>query len=183
MTKANFYKRVQTSLFLMLILILGHLTFLESNVKVNAQNFLPPPPPPAPDNKIGNEDKVIPNSKQYSSQFQAPTIDVITKELRQGKNVIRISVTSEAQINFCKIKFFKQDATLKTVDCVKDHGSVYKGLVDAKPPYQILEVHARDVYGDSASSVKRLNVFPQLPIQDQIWNLLSGLMASMRSFV
>jgi hypothetical protein len=182
MTKANFYKRVQTSLFLMLILILGHLTFLESNVKVNAQNFLPPPPPTF-DNKIANEEKVIPNSKQYSSQFQPPKIDVITKELRQGKNVIRISVTSEAQINYCKIKYFKQDATLKTVDCVKDHGMTYKGLIDAKPPYQILEVHARDVYGDSASSVKRLNVFPQLPIQDQIWNLLSGLMASMRSFV
>jgi hypothetical protein len=183
MTKANFYKRVQTSLFLMLVLILGHLTVLGSNVKVNAQIFLLPPPPPTPDNKIRNEEKMIPNSKQYSSQFQPPTIDLITKELRQGKNVIRINVISEAQINYCKIKFFKQDATLKTVDCVKDHGSMYKGLVDAKPPYQILEVHARDIYGDSTSSVKSLKVIPALPIQDQIWNLLSGLMASMRSIV
>jgi hypothetical protein len=167
------------SLTLMLLLILGHL-ILSNYGEANAQFFLPPPP--TSDRNIVNEDKVIQKSRQFPSEFQPPTIALLTKKLMEGKNVIRISVTSEAPINNCKIKFHKEDM-IKTVDCVLDKGTVYKALIDARSPYQIIEVYARDIYGDSAANAMRLNVLPQPPIQDKLWNFFSSLFSGLRSMI
>ena len=49
------------------------------------------------------------------------------------------------------------------------------GLVDAEPPYQILDVTARDIYGDSSAISFRPDVSAQSVYKHQIWNLLSGL--------
>jgi hypothetical protein len=113
--------------------------------------------------------------------LEPPSIEILTKVLREGKNVIRINVSSEAEIDYCSISFLKE-STKKTVDCVEDRGSIYKGLVDAKPPYQPIEVNARDVYGDSTFSVERVDVVSREPILNQVWNMINGLFSAIHSY-
>ena len=158
---------------LVLFLILGLSTL---NIPAKAQ-FLAPPQPQNSDEKIEKKDTAIEN-RQFPKEFQPPRLEMLTKGLWEGKNVIRIKVISQAPIDDCKINFLKQ-RNIRTVDCVNDHGNIYKALVDAEPPYQILDVTARDIYGDGSAINFRLNVSTQSVYQHQIWNLLSGFFSSM----
>jgi hypothetical protein len=60
----------------------------------------------------------------------------------------RLNIASEACINNCKVVYVR-DGAKKVVDCVNDHNTVYKALIDADPPSQTVEIYARDIYGDS----------------------------------
>ncbi len=159
-------------LTLILLLILGLSTL---NISAKAQ-FLAPPQPQNSDEKIEKKDQAIEN-RQFPKEFQPPRLEILSKELWEGKNVIRLKVISQAPIDDCKINFLKQRNT-RTVDCVNDHGNIYKGLVDADPPYQILNVTARDIYGYSSGISLRLNVSAQSVYQHHIWNLVSGFFSS-----
>lgn len=169
----NWYRTTSPGLTLVILLILGLSTF---NIPAKAQ-FLAPPQPQNTVEKIQKKDTAIEN-RQFSKEFQPPRLEILTKELWEGKNVIRIKVISQAPIDDCKINFLKQ-RIMRTVDCVNDHGNVYKALIDADPPYQIVDVTARDIYGDSSATSFRLNVSTQSVYLHQIWNMLSGLFSSM----
>jgi|GEM_PF-2771913 hypothetical protein len=153
------------------VLVLG-LIFFCSCISVNAQ--LIHITTSVPDSKIGDS-AVIVDSKLFPTSHEPPNVELLTKELIQGKNVIKVSITSESGINNCKISYLKQ-GTMKTVDCVNDHDTVYKALIDADPPSQTIQIYARDIYGDSTDSIERLNVVPQPSIIDLIWNSLSHLL-------
>jgi hypothetical protein len=154
-----------------------------STVNVSAQ--LVPLPPAMPnlnsqDDLAENKDAI--RTRQLPAGFQPPVIEILTKVLKEGKNVIRVNVSSEAEINYCIISFPRGDEK-RIADCVQDKGSVYKGLIDANPPSQIVEVHAKDTYGDSAFGVERINVVPQGSVLNQVWNLVQGLYSTLRSSV
>lgn len=68
---------------------------------------------------------------QSAKHLDPPVIQVITRELRDEKNLFKINIISEAPIDDCKITFPKDDAK-KTVDCVKDIGTAFKSLTDSK---------------------------------------------------
>lgn len=136
-------------------------------------------PPPVPNLNIEDDDKDQIREKefQFPKAFQPPVIEFINEVLRDGKNVFKINITSEAPIENCKIKFTKGEVQ-KTVDCVKDTGTIYKALVDAIQPYQTVYINASDIYGDSSSTVKKLTVLPQLTFAEVIWNSLSFMIDS-----
>jgi hypothetical protein len=165
----NWCRITGPSLTLVLLLILGLSTF---SISAKAQ-FLAPPTPQNSDENIEKMVQAAEN-KQFPKEFQPPRIEMLTKELWEGKNVIRIKVISQAPIDDCKINFLKQ-RNIRTVDCVNEHGNTYKGLVDAEPPTQILDVTARDLYGDSSAVSFKLDVSAQSFYQHKIWNLLTGL--------
>jgi hypothetical protein len=128
--------------------------------------------PPVPDLNVDeNEIQVEERQFQFRKSFQPPTIEVMTKVLTDGKNVFRMNITSEAPIEDCKITFAKGDAK-RTEDCVKDIGTVFKALIDAKQPFQTVHIDARDIYGDSSSTVEKLSVLPKPTINEAIWNSL-----------
>jgi hypothetical protein len=137
--------------------------------------FLPPPVP----NMRVDESEVQTKGEQFQfpKAFQPPVIEVMTKELRDGKNVFRTNITSEAPIKDCKITFTKEDVE-RTEDCVRDVGTVFKVLIDAKQPYQTVTIHAKDIYGDSSSIIEKLRVLPQLSINEAIWNALSSILGN-----
>lgn len=151
------------------VLVLGLLIFINCT-NVNAQLIhIPSYSSTAKITDIGKvENKLFPNV------HKPPNIEVLSKELKQGKNVIRVNVTSEAGIDNCKIKYVRQ-GSMKTVDCVNDHNTVYKALIDADPPSSTIEIYVQDIYGDTTDSIKRLNVVPQPSILDLIWNSFSGI--------
>jgi hypothetical protein len=150
-------------------------TFPIFTISASAQ-FLPPPPPP-PVSTLKNEHEELTSKEtqfQLPKVFQPPQVQVITEVLRDGKNVFRMNITSEAPIKDCKITFTSGDAK-RTVDCVRDSGTVFKALIDAKQPYQTVYIQARDLYGDRSSTVEKLDVLPQLAIGEVIWNSLSSM--------
>ncbi len=136
-------------------------------------------PPPVPNLNIEDADKNQIREKefQFPKAFQPPVIEFMNEVLRDGKNVFKINITSEAPIEVCKIKFTKGEVQ-KTVDCVKDTGTIYKALVDATQPSQTVYINASDIYGDSSSTVKKLRVLPQLTFSEVIWNSLSSMIDS-----
>jgi cellulose synthase/poly-beta-1,6-N-acetylglucosamine synthase-like glycosyltransferase len=153
------------------------------NIITSADAQLLPPPSISTLNEhhITDKESAVRNdSRQLPPVLEPPSIEILTKVLREGKNVIRINVSSVAEIDYCSISFLK-GSTKKTVDCVEDRGSIYKGLVEAKPPYQPIEINARDVYGDSTFSVERIDVVPREPILNQVWNMINGLFSAVHS--
>lgn len=136
-------------------------------------------PPPVPNLNVEDDDKNQIREKefQFPKAFQPPVIEFMNEALRDGKNVFKINITSEAPIENCKIKFSKGEVQ-ETVDCVKDTGTIYKALVDAMQPYQTVYINASDIYGDSSSTVKKLRVLPQLTFAEVIWNSLSSTIES-----
>jgi hypothetical protein len=180
----NQSKKIDLVIFSLVSLLLSSnllIYYDNSNiVAVNAQD-LPAPPRPTLDKEIEDKENVI-EKRQFPTAFQPPTVKVITELLKEGKNVIRINASSDAAINYCKITFSKE-ATKRTVDCVEDKGSIYKALIDAKPPYQTVEIQVRDIYGDSTTSIEKLNVASQQPILNQIWNLLVQLFSTVNSIL
>jgi hypothetical protein len=181
----NQSKKIDLIIFSLVSLLLSSNSLIyydNSNiVAVNAQYLLASPPLPTLDKEIKDKENAI-QKGQFPTAFQPPTVEVITKALKEGKNVIRINASSEAAINYCKITFSKE-ATKRTVDCVQDKGSIYKALIDAKHPYQTVEIQVRDIYGDSTTSIEKLNVASQLPIPNQIWNLLAQLFSAVNSIL
>jgi hypothetical protein len=164
------------------VLVASAANFLNDSINtVNVSAQLVPPPPAMPN--LNSQKDLADNevrTRQLPTGFQPPTIEILTKVLKEGKNVIRVNVSSEAEINYCIISFPKEDEK-RIVDCVQDKGSVYKGLIDANPPSQTVEVHAKDIYGDSAFGVERINVVPQGSVLNQVWNLFQGLYSTLRS--
>ncbi|MGC2573629.1 MAG: hypothetical protein WA364_19105 [Candidatus Nitrosopolaris sp.] len=126
-------------------------------------------------NVNGELGRVTPSPYFYPSTHEPPKVELLTKDLKQGKNVIRVNITSEAGINNCKVVYVR-DSAKKVVDCVNDHNTVYKALINADPPSQTVEIYARDIYGDSTDNIEKLNVIPQPPILDLIWNSLSHIL-------
>jgi hypothetical protein len=149
------------------------LVFSYTNASVSGQ-FLPPPPPISDQNMGGNRPPLVERDFQFPKGFQPPSIGIMTKDLSEGKNVFRINISSEAPIENCKITFTKGD-TKKTEDCVADRGTVFKALIDAKPPYQTVNIYARDIYGDSSSTVEKIQVVPTPPLFESIWNSLNQM--------
>ena len=95
---------------------LGLSTF---NISAKGQ-FLAPPTPQNSDENIEKKDQTIEN-RQFPKEFKPPRIEMLTKELWEGKNVLRVKVISQAPIDDCKINFLKQ-RNIRTVVCVNDHG-------------------------------------------------------------
>ena len=152
------------------------LLILTNFIEVSAQFISIPPPPPSA-TKIDNKGKTV-ESGQFPNARQPPNVEVLTKELTQGKNVIKVKITSEAGIDYCKIKYLKQ-GSMKTVDCVNDQNNIYKSLIDANIPLQTIEVYVIDIYGDSTTISKKLNVIPQSSILDLVWNNLLHFLYSL----
>jgi hypothetical protein len=170
-----FHHHLKIDILAISVLMFG-LLILGNFIEVTAQ-FISIPPPPSSDTKIANKDKTVKNG-QFSSPRQPPDVEVLTKELTQGKNVIKIKITSEAGIDYCKIKYIKE-GSMKPGDCVNDHNNIYKALIDANTPLQTIEVYVIDIYGDSTSISKKLNVVPQSSILDLIWNNLLHFLYSL----
>lgn len=148
----------------MLVLLLG--LFTSNCISINAKLLDDPTQAPA---KIGHNVVIFPTPNE------PPNVELLTKQLIQGKNVIKVNITSQSGIKDCKISYNKQ-GKIKTVDCVNDHDTVYKALIDAYPPFQTLQIYTCDINGDTTYSVGRLSVVPQSSILDLIWNSLSHLL-------
>lgn len=126
-------------------------------------------PPPVSDLNIEIDEAQTKEMQfQFPTGYQPPNVEILTNVLRDGKNVFKVSITSEGPIRDCKITSAKGEQE-RTEERVKDSGTVYKALIDAKQPYQTVRIDVWE-YADSSSTVEKL-----LTIQEAIWNSLGSM--------
>ena len=169
-------KKVKKSL-LFFTLALGFLISSITYTKVCAQLF--PMPPLFKDKKTDNdnhEGRIIRNDQQ------PPTIQFLTTNLTQGKNVLRLKITDQSGIMQCEIKYATNAANgkPKTADCVYDHDNIYKSLISSNPPSQVVEVYATDPNGNSATTIKNFVVTKQTTLSSFFSSIFSSLLHSFK---
>ena len=124
-----------------------------------------PLPGPFQNGKGGEKDKAA------STDYQPPKISIINDGLWEGKNVLRIRIADDSNINSCTISYVKEGVP-KSSDCVHDHDDVYKALISSSSPNQILELYAEDGNGNSSTKFEQLEVLKQTSFFEQIFRNL-----------
>jgi LysM repeat protein len=146
------------------ILTSGLILLVLSYLQANAQ--LIPVPPPAPNTIVDN------NEEQAQNDKHPPHIEVLTTELKQGKNVIKVKITDESTIELREIRYV-HDGKIRSAELVKDQNNIYKGLVTAKPPSAVVVINAGDIFENKATMTKLLSVLSPSDLFSQILNFLN----------
>jgi hypothetical protein len=103
------------------------------------------------------QSKTSEKDKAAANDYQPPEITLVTEKLNAGKNVFKIRISDNSNIDFCTIKYVKNGA-VNTNDCVYDRADLYKSLIEATSAEQRIEIHAEDGNGNSATRVVKLPV-------------------------
>jgi hypothetical protein len=143
----------------MILLILSYL-------KADAQLIPVPAPAPAP-NTMDNSDK-----KQTEADTYPPHIEVLTADLKQGKNVFKVRITDESTLELREVKYV-HDGKISSTDLAKDQNNIYKGLITAKPPSAVVVINVGDIYGNKATATKLLTVHSSPDLISQILNFFN----------
>lgn len=147
-----------------IILCIGLIFEILTSLQSNAQII--PIPPPAPEIKREN------NRDTIKSDNSPPHIEVLTTELRQGKNVIKVEITDESSIKSREVRYV-HDGWIRSTDLVKDQNNIYKALVTVEPPSAVVVINAEDIYENKVSIAKLLSVTFPPDLFSQIWDFLN----------
>jgi hypothetical protein len=109
------------------------------------------PPPPA--GLAGKSD----NLNVSDNDKSPPKIDVITTELRHGKNVLVVRVTDESDLMSREVRYVDQ-GRIKFADLGRDHDNVYHALVNVAPPSSVIVIDVIDAAGNRASVTEEFSV-------------------------
>jgi hypothetical protein len=144
------------------ILLLNVLSILFHTGQTDAQ--LGPVPLPAPQLPSGSD-----NKKEIQDSSDEPIsplkVQIINKQLSEGKNVLRIQIPPEHKISNCMI-YYITHSTNKVTQCVKDSSSTYKGLIDAEYPNQTIKVMVSDNFNKTVTVLSNLSVQKGFSIGD-----------------
>jgi len=153
----------------------GAVVLLSSTIIQSNAQSPPVPPPPAASIEYSNEEDVRegpPSDNKY-----APVIEILTKELVEGKNLIRARVSDNSSIAFVKVSY-AEGGFITSSNLVLEGGTTYKGLVSVLPPSTVLVFEAVDAEGNSGQASKWFSVSPiQKNVIDQFLGWLRSLFA------
>lgn len=144
------------------VILIANFTFVES------WGQIPPLPPPPPSNSGHDRDKDL---KIAKGDKTPPNIEVLTKEIRQGKNVVEIRITDDSDIKTKQIVYVKKGALYSTA-LVEDSKNHFVGLIEALPPSTVIRVDAIDAAQNKATIYKQMIVTES---QDFFANFFSSI--------
>jgi hypothetical protein len=127
-----------------------------------------PLPPPSPGSSVGEEERKAPNDSE------PPDIEILTTELREGKNVFKVRITDESSLRIREVKYV-YDGQLRTDGLFRDQNNVYKALIDMHPPSRIVVVTAGDAKENIDSLHKEYEVSASQDLFSQIMDVLSEI--------
>jgi hypothetical protein len=122
-------------------------------------------PPPFPENNPG-EERVAENDRT------PPHIEILTKELHEGKNVFKVMITDESSLQTREVKYV-HNGQLRVDGLFRDQNNVYKALIDIQPPSRIVTVTAGDANGNIASEFREYEITGSQDIFSQIKDRIS----------
>ncbi len=148
-----------TSVVRTVLLVSGALLLLAYNVsgpiEVYAQfPSLFPPPPNSAVGSAGGDDVRVPTNDRTP-----PEIELITTELREGKNVLVVRVTDESYLKSREVKYVNE-GRIKFADLARDHDDVFHALINVEPPSGVIVVDVIDAAGNRATITEELPVTP-----------------------
>jgi hypothetical protein len=147
------------------------LSFLPS-ISLSYGQSPPVPPPPAPTTEGSNEEDV--REPTVLNDKSAPVIEVLNKDLTEGKNLIRAKVTDDSSVSSVRVRYV-ENGFVTAADLVHEEGTTYKGLIEVLPPSSVLIFEAVDAEGNLGQETQWLSVSP---IQK---NFIDQFMAWIRS--
>jgi hypothetical protein len=148
------------------------LLFLLSPIIIYSKAHAQLIPLPSPDSakKIHEAGKSVPTTEN-----QPPVINFVTNILKTGNNVFKVTIADKLDIDLCEVSYYR-DGKKVTDDCIKDHNDLYKALIKMDSPVpHVIEVYAKDFYGNSSTNLQKLIVEPQKNILEQIFDKLLHL--------
>ncbi|MEW5841000.1 MAG: hypothetical protein AB1753_08350 [Thermoproteota archaeon] len=147
-----------SSLFLLLVVLpLLPAIATVSPAPPEAEAQAPPVPPPPPPQYGGEAEE--PGGQ--AQQVGGISVEILTKELTDGKNVVYAKISHGAPMQTVQMSFAHQ-GRIKTVDMVHDLNDVYKGLADVRPPSSVIVVRAVDTGGNVGSATAWIAVKPSM---------------------
>jgi hypothetical protein len=139
---------------------------LASSTCVSAQP-IPLLPPPFPENRA-QEERIDQNDRT------PPTIEILTAELHEGKNVFRVRITDESSLRTREVKYVR-DSQLTIDGLFRDRDNVYKALIDISAPSRIVMVTAGDANGNVVSAFREYEITKSRDIFTEIIDMLSQI--------
>lgn len=157
--------------FLALVMILmGILASTTTNDAANAQLPQIPLPPPFSSTDDAN------NSNLFAApnDHDRPEIEILSKELKEGKNVLEVKVSDASDLKSRHVQYVSE-GRVKITDLVRDHDNVYLALVEAQRPSSIIVVDIIDAAGNRAVVTEEFNVTESMSILDQFFSFLGSI--------
>jgi len=130
--------------------------------------FVPIPPPAGNPPLGGNHVNSSVNDKE------APKLDIITLQLKEGKNVFKINLNDDSGVASAYLKYVNK-GQIKTQPMTAMGGDLYEALVDIHPPSRIVEIQATDMNGNTVDTYAQYNVAPSNDITKLFSNLFGQL--------
>jgi hypothetical protein len=127
-----------------------------------------PLPPPSLGSNVSEEERKAPNDSD------PPEIEILTTELREGKNVFKVRITDESSLRIREVKYV-YDGQLRSDGLFRDQNNVYKALIDMHPPSRIVVVTAGDANENIDSAHKEYEVSASQDLFSQIMDMLSQI--------
>jgi hypothetical protein len=127
-----------------------------------------PLPPPFPGSDVSEEETKDANDRD------PPEIEILSTELREGKNVFKVRIADESSLHIREVKYV-YDGQLRTDGLFRDQNNVYKALIDMHPPSRIVVVTAGDANGNIDSVHKEYEVSASQDLFSQIIDMLSQI--------
>jgi hypothetical protein len=141
-----------------LVILMSSLVYTEQS---EAQ--LGPVPLPAPQLPLSSSpDKGIADADGTPTP---PSIQIVNHQLNEGKNVVRIEVSPDSKISNCMI-YYAIHSTNKTAQCLRESGTIYKGLVEAEYPSQTVKITISDYSNTNATIQSNLSVKKAITVAD-----------------
>ena len=152
------------------MILMGSLASTADNNAANAQLPQIPLPPPfsSNDNASNNNLYIAPNDRD------PPEIEIVSTELKEGKNVLEVRVSDASDLKSRHVQFVNE-GRVKIADLVRDHDNVYLALVDAQKPSSIIVVDVIDAAGNRAAITEELNVIESMSILDQLLSFFNSI--------
>jgi hypothetical protein len=152
------------------MILMGILASTTTNIAANAQLPQIPLPPPfsSTDNDNNSNLFIAPNDRD------PPEIEIVSTELKEGKNVLEVKVSDASELKSRHVQFV-HEGRVRIADLVRDHDNVYLALVDAQRPSSIIVVDVIDAAGNRAAITEELNVTESMSIIDQLLSFLGSI--------
>jgi hypothetical protein len=152
-----------------IIIILAALTAAPLLLAGQASAQSMPLPPPFPGSNVDEGERKAPDDRD------PPAIEILTTELREGKNVFEVRITDDSSLRVREVRYV-YDGQLRTDGLFRDQNNVYKALIDMHPPSRIVVVTASDANGNIDSAHKEYEVSASEDLFSQIMDLLSRIL-------
>jgi hypothetical protein len=121
-------------------------------------------PPPAPEIKKEN------NKEGTELDANPPQIEILTTELKQGKNVLKVKVTDASAIQLREVRYV-HDGSITSTELVRGQNNIYKALVIVDPPSAVIVINVGDIYKNKVSLAKLFSVTASSDLFSQLQRL------------